>query len=295
MIGVFDDQKSLKTIPKDEKPKPHKQQTRRRSNTIDTVDITRVRFKEFKLPGMIGGSGESAISYSSLEFEIANGRKLGHKDEEMCAVVISKVADRELRSYFEEEIEITLKDVMDMLKSNCSKQENTAKNAFLKFSTDKQGEKEKTLTFITRVLRRRKTVLKLAIEEGIHYDEEMLSLTAFQVIFEGLREEGIRTALRAKWGENYKMEDKIFMKHAAEVISSEQARKLRLFGKDIEPDQDVQINAIHGGGRKQVSFPEEKEVKKEKLNPFAKIEELRTEMRTVERDFHCSGGLLSLV
>ena len=40
--GVFDDQKSLKTKTKDEKPKPHKQQTRRRSNTIDTVDITRV-------------------------------------------------------------------------------------------------------------------------------------------------------------------------------------------------------------------------------------------------------------
>ena len=255
----------------------HKPPNRRRSATIDTVDITRVRFKEFKLPGMIGGSGESALSYSSLQFEIENGRKLGHKDAEMCAVVISKVADKELRTYFETETDIDLQDVMDMLKSTCSQQENTAKNVFTKLSADRQGENEKTITFITRVFRRRKTVLKLAEEEGINYDEEMLIMTAFQVIFEGLRDENIRTALRAKWGDDHTMEDKVFMKHAAEVVTSEQARKRRLFGKDVEPE--VQVNAILGGGRKQVSFTEEREGKKEKLNPFTKIEELRAEMK----------------
>ena len=271
---VFDEKTLKKSTEKEEDRKPLRKQIRRRSNTIDTVDITRVRFKEFKLPGMIGGTGESAMSFSSLQYEIENGRKLGHKDAEMCAVVISKVADRELQSYFHEEKNIKLEDVMDMLKSTCTKQENTAKTVFTKFSTDRQGEKEKTLTFITRVLRRRKTVLKLAAEEGIKYDEEMLGMTAFQVIFEGIRDENIRTALRNKWGDDYLVEDKVFMKHAAEVVASEQARKQRLFGKDVEPE--IEVNAINS--RKSVSF-EEKEAKKEKLNPFTKIEELRAELR----------------
>ena len=77
---------------------------------------------------------------------------------------------------------------MDMLKSTCVEQENTAKNVLTKLSTDKQGENEKTLTLITRVLRRRKKVLKLAEEEGILYNEKMLATTAFQVIFGGLRD-----------------------------------------------------------------------------------------------------------
>ena len=36
----------------------------------------------------------------SLQFEIKNGRKLGHSDDEICSAVIAKVADKELRSYF---------------------------------------------------------------------------------------------------------------------------------------------------------------------------------------------------
>ena len=252
---------------------------RRRSSTVDHVDtITRVRSKDFKLSGMIGGTGETAISYSSLEFEVAKGRGQGHTDSEMCAVVISKVADKELKSFFQMEPGIELEDVMDMLKSVCTEQENTAKNVFTKLSTDKQAENEKTLTFITRVLRRRKKVLKLAEEEGILYNEKMLATTAFQVIFGGLRDENIRTALREKCRGDWSIEDKVLMKHAAEVIASEQARKQLLFGRDLETEI-VEVNAVNSNpGRKQVNFAEDTP-KKEKLNPFVKIEELRTEMK----------------
>lgn len=255
---------------------------RRRASTLDHVDtITRVpvRSKEFKLPGMIGGTGETALSYSSLEFEVEKGRRLGYRENEMCAVVISKVADKELRSLFQTEPGIKLGDVMDMLKSTCVEQENTAKNVFTKLSTDKQGENEKTIKFITRVLRRRKKVLKLAEEEGIVYDEKMLATTAFQVIFGGLRDENIRTALREKCRGDQSIEDKVLMKHAAEVIASEQARKQLLFGRDLETES-VQVNVLNstGAGRKQVNFTDDTP-KKEKLNPFVKIEELRTEMR----------------
>ena len=249
---------------------------RRRSSSLGHVDtITRVpvRSKEFKLPGMIGGTGETALSYSSLVFEVEKGRRLGYRETEMCAAVISKVADKELRSLFQDEPGIKLEDVMDMLKSTCVEQENTAKNVFTKLSTDKQGENEKTLTFITRVLRRRKKVLKLAEEEGILYDEKMLATTAFQVIFGGLRDENIRTALREKCRGDQSIEDKVLMKHAAEVIATEQARKQLLFGKDLETET-VQVNALSS---KQVKF--EETPKKEKLNPFVKIEELRAEMR----------------
>ena len=55
---------------------------------------------------------------------------------EMCSEVISKVADKELHSYFEMEPDIKLEEVLDMLKSTCAEQgkERTARAVFTKFS-----------------------------------------------------------------------------------------------------------------------------------------------------------------
>ena len=110
------------------------------------------------------------MSFSSLTFEIEKARKLGYREAEMCSAVISKVADKELRSYFETEADMELDEVLEMLKSSCPEPERTARSVFTKFSNDKQGSSEKPMTFITRVLRLRKKVLKLGAEEGVVYD-----------------------------------------------------------------------------------------------------------------------------
>ena len=115
------------------------------------TEITKMRWKEFKIPGTIGGDGENALSYDSLVFEVEKGRKLGYTDTEMCSAIISKTADKETRNYFETTPDIGLQDVLDMLKSAfCTEKESS--NLFTQFTDDKQGKDEKPLTFITRVL-----------------------------------------------------------------------------------------------------------------------------------------------
>ena len=193
----------------------------------------------------------------------------------MCSAVISKMADKELRSYFETEPDIKLEEVLDMLKSTCTEQEKerTARAVFTKFSNDKQGKSEKPITFITRVLRLRKKVLKLGKEERMNYDEDMLATTSFQVIFSGLRDENIRAALRGKCKDDCTISDQVLLKHASEIIAAEEERKLKLFGK--EPEAELEVSAV--SEKKSVSFTESALSKKEKPNPFAKIEELRLE------------------
>ena len=259
---------------KDQKD-PSQHRSGKKGSVAATVDVTRVRLKEFKLLGMIGGTGENSLSYTSLQFEIDKGKKLGHSDMEMCSAVISKVADKELRSYFETEPDIKLEEVLDMLKSTCTEQEKerTARAVFTKFSNDKQGKSEKPITFITRVLRLRKKVLKLGKEERMNYDEDMLATTSFQVIFSGLRDENIRAALRGKCKDDCTISDQVLLKHASEIIAAEEERKLKLFGK--EPEAELEVSAV--AEKKSVSFTESALSKKEKPNPFAKIEELRLE------------------
>ena len=246
----------------DSKSQPEQPQTR--------VEVTRMRLKDFKLSGMIGGEGENALSYTSLQFEIAKGKTLGHTETEMCSTVISKVADREMRTYFETTPDLELEDVMDMLKSICTERESSA--IFTEFTNDTQKETEEPLTFITRVLRLRRRVKTVGDEEGVSYDKSMLAKRSFQVIFGGLRDENLRFALRERCKEDYTLLDKKILRHASEIITAETERKKKLFGKG--KSTPASVNSVDTEEKKDVGIS-----KKEKLNPFVKIEELRGEMK----------------
>ena len=97
----------------------------------------------------------------------------------------------------------------------------------------------------------------------------MLAKRSLQVIFGGLRDENVRSALRDRCKDDFSLEDKVIHKHASEIIAAEEERKLKLFGKT----SDVTVHQV----TKRVDVEEHASSKKEKLNPFAKIEELRLE------------------
>ena len=250
--------------------------------------------KEFKLPGMIGGKSATALTYSSLKFEISKARRQGYLDSEICLAIISKVADKELKEYFENEPDMELADVLEMLKCVCKPQKSSA--AFTTFTNDKQGDTEETETFVARVLRLRKKVLSSAKEEGRTYIdtsyEAMLKERSFEVIFGGLRDESIRSALRDKLRSDYSLTDLQILRHTTDVVNAEQERKSKLFGveaaaaaaaakamKDAESSAEVS----------EVSSSKEEKKEKKKLNPFAEIDELRSEMR--KRDDHVDAKL----
>ena len=251
--------------------KSEKQQKKMEQVEDVHTEIRKVKLKEFKIPGsaMIGGDGESSLSYNSLLFEVDKGRKLGYGDQEICAAIIPRVAEKETRVYFETTPDIELQDVLDMLKNVCCVAEGSTA-LFTQFTTDKQGKNEKPLVFITRVLRLRKRVHTVGIEEGVTYDQRMLAKRSFEVIFNGLRDESIRSALREKCKEDYDLGDKVIHKYASDIVAAEKERKDKLFG-DKEAVADV--NAV---GTKE---PLEIRQKKEKLNPFVEIDRLRADMQ----------------
>ena len=237
---------------------------------------TRTIRKEFKLPNMIGGDSPNALSFSSLKFEISKGRKQGYHDSEICSGIISKVADKELKEYCENEPDIELEDVLDMLKSVCTEKQKSSA-AFTIFTNDEQGEHEKPMSFITRVLRLRKRVAELGKEEGCVYPAKMLTERAQEVVLGGLRDTEIQSALREKWKDN--MTDKKIMSCAATIVAAETARKQKLFGKpkDKKKGDAVEVNEISEGHEKT-----EKKVRGARPNPFAEIDELK--LQIAERD-----------
>ena len=73
-------------------------------NKILSIDVLRLR--NIKISGVIGGVGEKdKLSYSSLSYQLWNGKKLGYSDEMMCAAVIHAIApENNLRTYLERKI-----------------------------------------------------------------------------------------------------------------------------------------------------------------------------------------------
>ena len=279
VVEVKGTEQEITATKKTSKPTTSETRSESRERAEVHTAITKVRIKEFKLPGMIGGEGENALTYDSLLFEVNNGRKLGYTDTEMCATIISKTADKETRTYFQTTPDIKLQDVLEMLKSVCCTEKESS-NLFTKFTNDKKGKDETPLTFITRVLRLRRKVYTLGEEEGSNYDQNMLARRSLQVIFGGLRDENIRSALRERVKYDHTLEDKVIHKHASDIIVAEEERKLKLFGKspEVTVQQVTRVNSNNNEGSV---------TKKEKANPFEKIEELRVENEKRCNELRC--------
>jgi hypothetical protein len=264
-----------KPTPKATKPKGSTSITRREDRNAE-IEISRVRLRDFKLPGTIGGEGENTMSFSTLEFEVNKAKKIGHSETEIAAQVITKVADKELKKLLQMEDELNLDEVMDMLRS-ANEEVRESRNAFREFNDATQKENEKVSTFVSRLQVLRKEVIKLGREEGVNYDEDMLKKQGYMILIQGLRDENIRWGLREKCKGDHNIPTPKLLKYVAEVVALEKERKKRLFGK-VAPE--IAINAIGDEAK------EKKTMQKEKLNPFTKMDELqkncddlRTEMK----------------
>ena len=252
-----------------------------RNNAQDEIAITRTRLRELKLPGMIGGSSESALAFSSLEFEVKRAKQLGYLDTEIVTAIIPKIADKELRKGCEMEVDMSLEDLMEMLRS-CTAEARDSTAVFAEFSHAAQKEEESVATFVSRVFRLRNEISKLGTEEGVLYDLPMLKKLGFSVLTNGIRDENIRMGIRERCAGNMETTKVTMLKYAAEVVAVEAERKRRLFPKKQTTPVDINacsVEQLEQLKQMALNAPEATpRATKKKINPFTEIEELRTQM-----------------
>ena len=245
---------------------------------VEEIQVTRHRLREFKLPGMIGGSGESALAYSSLEFEVKKAKNLGYTELEIVSAIIPKIADKELRKGCELEEDLNLEELMDTLRS-CTAEARDSAAAFREYShaAQKWEEGETVATFVSRMYRLRKEILKLGAEEGVTYDLVMLKKQGFAALINGIRDENVRMGVRERCAGNVNLTRAQMMKYVADVVQVEAERKKRLFPKkekevsacSVEQLEQLKLLALNAGESSKAT---------KKKNPFTEIEELRTQM-----------------
>ncbi len=236
-------------------------------------EVEALKIKDFKMNGTIGNPGcKDRITYSSLMYQVENGRKMKFSDAEISAGIIKNLqSDLDLKTLFELEPDISLDTILDMLRSCYTEPDSGA--LYTEFIKAVQLETETAQKFISRLM---VLLKKVQLSEDCSYDETMLQKRFFHVMFTGLRDESFRSQLREKCKEDYTLERKTILKYVAEIANLERERNEKLFPKTASA-ASVNMVQNNGGNKDGEGVCKVKKVKEG--NPFMKIDELRTEMR----------------
>lgn len=226
--------------------------------------IDLVKFKEFKISGTIAGKGDNKLSYTSLLYQIEEGRRQKYSEHLICAAIVKSISPASnLRTYLESRKLVSLDSIIEILRSHFKEKDSSA--VFTELSNAVQQTNETCLDFVIRLLCLREKVLCLSIEEKCPYDEERLRKTFFHTMFTGMRNVNIRNELRANCRNDLKMGDELLMKLVSESVANEAERN----EKFVLQKKSAAVNVIN---IEQTANPKESLNKK---NPFSEIEKLK--------------------
>ena len=154
------------------------------------------RLREFKINGTVGDKDQKDIlSYTSLSFQMEQGRKAGYSPREIQVAVIKAMrAGSNLRNYLESKPDIDADAFIKVLRSHYK--EKDATSVFHEMSNSYQLLSESEHEFCLRAMSLHQKVLALSREENFKFDEVLVQKQFFHAIFTGLKHNSIRFELQ---------------------------------------------------------------------------------------------------
>ena len=151
--------------------------------------------REFKIYGSVG-SGKDSLSYTSLSFQMGQGKRAGYSPAEIQAAVIKAMKPgSSLRNYLESREDVEDKAFIQVLRSHYKEKDSAS--VFHEMSNAVQSPLESELDFCLRVMSLRQRVVSLSVEEGYPFDETLVRRRFFQAIHTGLKHNNLRVHLQA--------------------------------------------------------------------------------------------------
>ena len=234
------------------------------------VEVSKVR--DFKISGMIAGKGDNKLSYTSLLYQIENGRSRGYSGPIVCDAVIKAISpSNNLRTYFESKNIVSVDYLLEILKSHFK--EKDSNSILIELSNAVQDISESVLDFVLRLMCLREKALTLSKEEKCPLDEENLKKRFFQSMFTGMRNSNIRFELRERCKNDFKTSDEILLKYVSETCAQETERN----EKFVVAKKNATVNLLNTDDHDSKTFQNNSNFreKQKKDNPFDKINELK--------------------
>ena len=180
------------------------------------------KLREFKINGTVGMGQKDSLSYTSLSFQIQQGKAAGYSIKEIMAAVVKAIKPgTSLRDFLEIWVDITEEDFIEVLRSHYTDKNSSA--ALNELSNNVQNPDESELDFCMRMISLRQRVLTLSAEEGCPISEAVVKKRFFQTLGQGFIKDYIRLELSSTLKEN-NLRDVDLLKEISSAVAKESER-----------------------------------------------------------------------
>ena len=189
------------------------------------------KLREFKINGTVGMGQKDSLSYTSLSFQIQQGKAAGYSIKEIMAAVVKAIKPgSSLRDFLEIWVDISEEDFIEVLRSHYTEKNSSA--ALNELSNNVQKSDESELDFCMRMISLRQRVLTLSAEEGCPISEAVVRKRFFQTLGQGFTNDNIRLELASTLREN-NLRDVDLLKEISSVVAKEAERLNKIKAKKI--------------------------------------------------------------
>ena len=251
------------------------------------VDMHKFKIKEFKINGTIGGDSE--IEFSSLIYQVKEGRKLGYSEEEIQLGIVKVVKDKTLKKFFEINTELSSEDFYGMLRNHYDVEDSTT--LLEEMSTSVQEPTENIVKFVMRMMNYRNTILQVTAAEDCPLGEPIIQKQFVRSVLVGLRKPTNRLELQPLFG-NRNTTDLQILKEVKEIMKKDKENEKKMGKKGDVSTLDVDLDKL--AERKKEGKVIEEAVLEQISNLTAQVqgllnavELLKDELREIKR----SGGV----
>lgn len=195
----------------------------------------------FKINGSIGSPGQKdKLSYTSLSYQITNGRDEGRTLKEITSAVIRAITPgTPLRTYLESRKKLSFSILFQILRSHFREKDSTS--VFTELSGAVQEPQETVNDFVLRLMGMREKVLALAKEEDCPYDQRLVQKRFMYSLSTGMKSNNLRHSMQSILKiEDICDEDLLSAISQAEMKENEHSQKLSAKTKTL----NAQVNEV---------------------------------------------------
>ncbi len=156
------------------------------------MDIHKLKIREFKINGTVGG--ESEIEYSSLVYQVKEGRTLGYSEKEIQLGIVKVVKDKTLKKFLEINTDMTQEDFYGLLRNHYDVKDSTT--LLEEMVTSIQEPTENIVNFVMRMMNTRDTILDITKCEDCPLGEPIIQKQFVRSVLVGLRKPTNRIELQ---------------------------------------------------------------------------------------------------
>ena len=197
--------------------------------------------RDFKIIEKIDGPVDKRLDYISLCSQISEAKRKGYLESEIVYGVKKAVVPGELRTYLDSKKDMSLEDVMRMIRGSYS--ERSASEMFQDLHLLSQEEREDAKSFLFRALTLRQRIIDASEAENEIKDTNMIRNAFLHAVRTGLRQESIRAHMSPLLEKNRNTPDAVLISEINIALSEENARQKKLHGMTPAPEKKrIQVN-----------------------------------------------------